>query len=128
MDDLKLLLGAYGVRLRSPAKKPRKKLADNGPRDGALTNVLRRWRQICFQVRGLVQADHRLNRKTKAFPRSPTANRERRRNPAESLTQGPARSPMIDWERAEQVYRDGKVSIREIARREGVSEGAVRAR
>ena len=32
-------------------------------------------------------------------------------------TQKPARSPIIDWERAEQVYRDGKVSIREIARR-----------
>jgi hypothetical protein len=35
---------------------------------------------------------------------------------------------MIDWERAERLYRLGEISVREIARREGVSEGAVRKR
>jgi Winged helix-turn-helix DNA-binding len=35
---------------------------------------------------------------------------------------------MIDWARAELLYRQGDISIREIARREGVSEGAVRKR
>jgi uncharacterized protein YjcR len=35
---------------------------------------------------------------------------------------------MIDWARAELLYRQGDFSIREIARREGVSEGAVRKR
>ncbi len=35
---------------------------------------------------------------------------------------------MVDWARAERLYREGELSIREIARREGVSEGAVRKR
>jgi hypothetical protein len=34
----------------------------------------------------------------------------------------------IDWVRAELLYRQSEISIREIARREGVSEGAVRKR
>jgi transposase-like protein len=34
----------------------------------------------------------------------------------------------VDWARAEHLYRQGEISIREIARREGVSEGAVRKR
>ncbi len=36
--------------------------------------------------------------------------------------------PMVDWIRAEELYRRGEVSVREIARREGVTEGAVRKR
>jgi Winged helix-turn-helix DNA-binding len=35
---------------------------------------------------------------------------------------------MIDWARTERLYRQGEISNREIARREGVSEGAVRKR
>jgi hypothetical protein len=35
---------------------------------------------------------------------------------------------MIDWERTEHLYRQGEISVREIARREGVSDGAVRKR
>ena len=35
---------------------------------------------------------------------------------------------MVDWAHAERLYREGELSIREIARREGVSEGAVRKR
>jgi hypothetical protein len=34
----------------------------------------------------------------------------------------------IDWERAEWLYRQGKISVREIARQAKVSEGAVRKR
>ena len=34
----------------------------------------------------------------------------------------------VDWARAERLYRQGEISVREIARREGVSEGAVRKR
>jgi hypothetical protein len=34
----------------------------------------------------------------------------------------------VDWERAERLYRQGEISVWEIARREGVSEGAVRKR
>jgi hypothetical protein len=34
----------------------------------------------------------------------------------------------VDWVRAELLYRQGEISIREIARRESVSEGAVRKR
>ncbi len=35
---------------------------------------------------------------------------------------------MVDWIRAEELYRRGEVSVRQIARREGVTEGAVRKR
>jgi hypothetical protein len=35
---------------------------------------------------------------------------------------------MVDWLGAERSYRQGEISVREIARREGVSEGAVRKR
>jgi len=34
----------------------------------------------------------------------------------------------VDWVRAELLYRQGEISIREIARREGVGDGAVRKR
>ncbi len=37
-------------------------------------------------------------------------------------------NPMVDWIRAEELYRRGEVSVREIARLEGVTEGAVRKR
>jgi len=35
---------------------------------------------------------------------------------------------MIDWEQAERLYRQGEISVREIARQASVSEGAVRKR
>jgi transposase len=35
---------------------------------------------------------------------------------------------MADWVRAEHLYREGELSVREIARREDLSEGAVRKR
>ncbi len=35
---------------------------------------------------------------------------------------------MIDWEQAERLYRQGEISVREIARQARVSEGAVRKR
>ncbi len=35
---------------------------------------------------------------------------------------------MVDWLGAEGLYRQGEISVREIARREGVTEGAVRKR
>jgi hypothetical protein len=35
---------------------------------------------------------------------------------------------MVDWVRAEELCRRGEVSVREIARRGGVTEGAVRKR
>jgi hypothetical protein len=38
------------------------------------------------------------------------------------------RAQAVDWVLAERLYRQGDISIREIARRVGVSEGAVRKR
>ena len=51
-------------------------------------------------------------------------DRERMHSPMRSTRA----NPMVDWIRAEELYRRGEVSVREIARREGVTEGAVRKR
>jgi len=46
--------------------------------------------------------------------------------PAVVVPPRPSRKPPTDWERVERFYRTGLLSIREIAKQAGVSEGAIR--